>query len=86
MPPFVIISSVTFAALGALAKKSSPRYLRNATAPPAPIDKTISLRVWSTPCWATLFSISLLILSTAVPDAPRSLSCLNNLGNFLIKK
>ena len=35
--------STTFGA--PLNKVSSPKYLRNATAPPAPIDKTISLRV-----------------------------------------
>ena len=86
VPPFVTVGAAFSTTFGALLKKSSPKYLRNATAPPAPIDKTISLLVWSTPCWVTLFSISLLILSIAVPDAPRSLICLKSFGAYPIKK
>ena len=71
---------------GVLLKKSSPKYLRKATAPPAPMDKTISLLVWSTPCWATLFSISLLTLSIPVAVTPRSLSCFKSFGAYPIKK
>jgi len=85
VPPFVIIFGAVFATLGVLAKKSNPKYLRRATAPPAPVAKIISLRVWSIPCVAILFSISLLIFSTAAVLPVKVWSCFASLGYNLNK-